>query len=226
MIYAGIVCLGLGALIVLIGQRKKKTQTAMMAAKAVPVSQVQPNTQVEVQGTVLCQQPLRTPNSQRECVYYEYKVEREEPQRDARGQTRAVWRTISNDSQRVPFYIQDQSGQIAVYPDQAKIDAQNFGQQDMGTVNITGGLTIGMAGYRTRSSEQALVVNGPAYIYGYATEGPNGLVLRKGTGDFIISYKTEEQMEKSIGRSAMFMKISGIVLILVGIVLVALEFTK
>lgn len=224
MIYVGIIILVIGIVLIIFAQKKKKTQTELSKTKSLPISQLQPNTKAEIQGTVSTSQPMQTPFSKRDCVYYAYEMEREVQTTDQQGRPQRRWETVSRDKKSIPFRVRDQTGQIAVYPERANIDAQPLGEQfvrpgdSMSNPILQSAVNL-LTGYKTRINERALLANMSVYIFGYVIQTNQGLVIQKGEGDFIISYKSEEEMEKSMVRSANLMTIGGIIAIIAGIAL-------
>ncbi len=65
---------------------------------------------VEVQGKVIVDQILMTPYSKSPCVYYHSKLQE---YRRSYG-SRAEWQTIATETQRIPFGLADETGQVAV----------------------------------------------------------------------------------------------------------------
>ena len=63
---------------------------------------------VEVHGTVFCVEPMRTPFSSSDCVYYKYEIKeyRRHTSRDSKGKTRTTyrWDTIATGRKHIPFY--------------------------------------------------------------------------------------------------------------------------
>jgi hypothetical protein len=222
MLYVGIIVFLLGGLFIFLGQKKKKTQTEMSKTKSVSINQLQPNQQAEIQGTIVVSHPLQTPFSKRDCVYYEYKLERETQTKDSQGRSYIRWERVSENKNSMPFWLQDATGRVAVYPENAQVEAQPLGElfvqqgdilQNQFLKNVVNLLT----GYNTKVSESALFTNSPAYVFGYVTQGQQGLAIQKGQGGFVISYKSEEQVEKSMARSAILLKVLGVLAIIGGI---------
>lgn len=225
MIYLGILLLVIGGLMFFFSTRKKKTLQGMASTKSMPIKDVQPNTQVEIQGNITTNQPLLTPFSKRQCVYYSYDLERQVEKRDQQGNVTYNWETISRDEKRVPFIVQDDTGQIMVNPEKATIDSQSLGQQFVNTADIMNNPILSTisslvnGARQQRVTEKALCTDGPAYIYGYAVQGPQGLFIQNGENKMLISYKSEEEMEKSMGRAVTSLKWGGIALGVLGLVL-------
>jgi hypothetical protein len=231
MIAVGIVLIGLGVLFFWLAKKKKQKQQRLMATTALSINQLQPNAQAEIKGTIVAQRPLQTPFSHRDCVYYSYDVEQEVPERNQDGRLEYRWSTIDSNTELFPFTVRDQTGEIAVVPERAKIDAENFGEQylnagsfDQQFPSLHNRFRFGQT--RTKASEKALLAGSSVYIFGYVTQGVNGLLVQKGNDDFIISCKSEEQVEKTMGRSAIIMQVLGVILAIFGIIAIISNFTK
>lgn len=75
---------------------------------------------VEVHGTVECDNPMKTPFSANDCVYYRYEIQeyRRHTSRDSKGRTRTTyrWDTISRGERSIPFFGRDETGKVYVNP--------------------------------------------------------------------------------------------------------------
>lgn len=219
----GIIVFLIGGGLVYAGRRQKGLQESMQQGTVVPVKNAQVGSTVELYGTVVAAQPLKTPFSQRDCVYYEYELEREVQNRDSQGRMVSTWDRVASDRQMSPFTLQDDSGTIAVHPDGASMDPVKLGEQYVKTDSIPGFLTAftqQLTGFTTRVHEKALLANAKAYVMGTVVQDGNGLAVAKGSGKLLISHKTEAEVERSTKRSAVMMSIFGIILGVGGIVLV------
>lgn len=184
MLAAGIIIIIIGGGLFWLSKKQQKTSAAMQQSKAVPVNQLQANTQAEVQGTVVANNPLTTPFSNRECVYYKYEVEKEVRRRDSEGHLETNWEQVEEDDKKIPFMIKDQTGQVLVNPEGATIEPRDLGEQrfrrgERFSNNILQNIISNISDFNTRVNEEALLVGEPAYIFGHLTEGPNGLEFKK-----------------------------------------------
>jgi len=230
MLIIGIIGIVLGGALLYAGRRQKAMQSEMAKTSVVPISQLQAGTQAEVYGTARVAQPLVTPFSKRECVYYQYKLERQTETRGADGRTQTHWETIAQDRQSIPFWIEDASGKVAVNPDGADIDAQKIGEQfvqenDIVHLPIFTSVRASL-GVSTRATEQALFANTPVYAMGSVTQAQDTLMLSKENGKMFLSYKTEAQVEKERGRNAMLWTVFSGICIVAGIVFIVLSLTS
>jgi hypothetical protein len=231
MFIFGIIVVVLGGGLLYGGSRQKKTGSAMQQSKVIPINQAAEGSQIEIEGTTACASPLQTPYSKQNCVAYEYTIEREERTMNAQNIPTTHWEHVSSDKQSVPFVVQDASGSIAVNPDRASLDLQNYGEQLVRAGDATDNpifktvLNV-MMNANTRVREKALVVGTHVYVFGNVEKNAAGLQIAKGTGDFVISYKTEAQIEKAKARSAMTMTIIGVIAIIGGVALVIFGLIK
>lgn len=222
MLIFGIIAFVIGGVCVYVGRRQKGLQATLQQGSVVPVKNAQVGSTVELYGTVAAAQPLKTPFSQRDCVYYEYELEREVQNRDSQGRMVSTWDRVASDRQIVPFTLQDDSGTITVRPDGASMDPVKLGEQYVKNDAVPGFLsafTQQLTGYTSRVHEKALLTNAKAYVMGTVVQDGNGLAIAKGSGKMLISHKTEAEVESATKRNAVVMHILGIILGLGGIVL-------
>lgn len=230
MLAAGIIIIIIGGGLFWLSKKQQKTSAAMQKSKPVPINQLQANAQAEVQGTVVAKNPLTTPFSNRECVYYKYEVEKEVRRRDSEGHLETDWEQVEEADKMIPFMIKDKTGQVMVDPEGAAIEARDLGEQrfrrgERFGSDILRNILSSISDSNTRVNEEALLVGEPAYIFGYLAEGPNGLEFKKNGKDFLISCKSEEEVQKSTARTATTMKILGIIGLVVGVILAIMSFT-
>jgi len=229
MLAGGIIIFLVGAGLFWLSKKQQKTSQTMARAKSVPIDQLQANTQAEIQGTITANQPLQTPFSKRDCVYYEYEVERETRKRDQEGRLHTEWETVSEDKRSVPFMVKDQTGSVAVNPEGATIETEDLGEQlirrgDIYDNEFLRDVVNAFSETPMRVQEKALLANNPAYIFGYVTEGSEGLEFKNNGKDFVISHRSEEEVEKSTARSATTMKVLGIIGLVAGVILAIYSF--
>lgn len=200
------------------------------------VSDLSAGTPVEVKGTLRCEQPLTSEMAGRECAYYISQVVREyeEPDRDddRTGSNRRSEMIASNE-QFAPFVVEDETGTVGVRPEGAEIDAlqvmNRFERDTEGGPGITlGGFTVNLGnrertiGYRYQ--ESILPVDEPVYVLGVAREdGEVGAPRPEEETDkrFLISYRSEEQLEKKYRRDARILALVAAGLFLFGAVFLA-----
>ena len=85
----------------------------------------------EVKGSVQSNAPLQTYLTERPSVWYEWRISerwrKTETYRDKDGRrktrTRRGWRTIDSGENFQPFFLRDETGQLLVEPEGAKVEA-------------------------------------------------------------------------------------------------------
>lgn len=123
LVVAIIVCV-IGAAVIWFGFRKMHKYTLI---KDTPRSKIRSMAMgiVELHGQVHAKETIKTPFSQSDCVYYEYRIEeyRRHTHRDSDGRTRTEyrWETIATGSRRIPFFAKDETGEVYVQPKDAEI---------------------------------------------------------------------------------------------------------
>ena len=96
---------------------------------------------VELSGTAECERGEGTvaPMSGRSCVYVKTKIEEKRIEtrttKNSDGEsvtkTEAVWKTLSENESRAPFYLRDETGAVRVDPKGAEIVAEKFVEETL-----------------------------------------------------------------------------------------------
>lgn len=218
----GLAILVVGIIFIVMGVLAKRRLSVMAdtrtvgAGEAGHIADPSGTVKVEVFGVAETPEPLIAPVSGKQCVYFRHQVEelRVEYDRDTQGnrQRRESWHTITDEKRHAPFVVRDSTGAVQVNPDKAKFVAQQTvdnaygapGYEPSRAQSGIGGVVGEVLGSalgadRTagvRSSEWIIPVGQQAYVIGNAQQTPEGPVLRKGEGHFIISCKSEEELTK------------------------------
>jgi hypothetical protein len=210
--------------------RQVETSTVAETAGAAP------GTPVEIKGTLRCESPLRSEMADQVCAYYLSRVVREyqDMDRDADGDSRIRRRseTVASNERFAPFVVDDGSGTVGVRGEGAEIDAlevmDRFERDTEGSTSITlGGFTVNLdGGERTigyRYVESILPVDAPVYVLGVMRrDGEIGAPQPEEEGSqFLISYRSEEQLEKKHRKEAFVLSMVALGLFLFGTVFVA-----
>jgi hypothetical protein len=208
--------------------RRVQTSTAAEAAGAAP------GTPVEIKGTLRCESPLRSEMADQVCAYYLSRVVREyeEMDRDADGDSRIRRRseTVASNERSASFVVDDGSGTVGVRGEGAEVDAlevmDRFERDTGGSITL-GGFTVNLGGgERTigyRYVENILPVDAPVYVLGVMREdGEVGAPQPEDEGSqFLISYRSEEQLEKKHRKDAFVLSMVALGLFFFGAVFVA-----
>lgn len=231
----------IGAGVLLYYRRKAQEKTQLMrtteTSAAREVSTKAPGTLVEVKGTLRCESPLESEMAHETCAYYISQVTREyeETDRDSDGDLRTRRRSevVVSSERFAPFAVEDESGSAGVRGEGAEVDAlevTNRFERDTGgagTVSL-GGLTVNLGGGpRTigyRYVERILPVDAPVYVLGPVQESGQIGAPAGEEGRFLLSYRSEEQLEnkyrgdaRTLGLIALGGFLFGLVFLAVGV---------
>lgn len=187
----------------------------------------------EIQGIGNADNPLYAEHSEKPCLYYEASVERKyevtEEQRDKDGNYRTVTTTkteqISNNIRRIPFYLDDGSGErILVDMEGAKVDAQpSF---DRFEAEAPAGFNISNWGANSRTlgysyKEKIVPLKAKLYVLGEFSDRRGEISIIKPTEKdkhFIVSTKSEEEIIKSAESSASWQYYGAITSVVIGLI--------
>jgi hypothetical protein len=196
----------------------------------------------EVKGTVECANPLVSELSQTQCVYYRMSVTREyeetywetDDQGNRTQRTRRGSENVAGNTRSCAFMVRDATGTISVEPDGASfVDEKVFSQFEQsgdrgparmfGSFNFDPGFYSQASGRRTlgyKLEESAIPLGRPLYVLGEAVDSDGRLRIRKPDkkgAAFIVSLKSEEQLEKGAKSAAGGLKIAAIVCAVLGV---------
>lgn len=232
----GILCAAIGV-VCLIGYRRTRQKLGLVGL--VPTCAVAeladrlPGEPVELKGIARCATPLTSELAGRPCVYYRSVTTREYLVSGGRGGRRRKSETISENEQRLPFLLEDATGQVAVNPAEAEIDGRKLVDRfepyrGEPTASITvGGIAIDLPGdARTlgyRWVEHAVPVDAPVYVLGVLQDDgsigppPPGSRFRR----FLISARSEEELTKHLRQQSWLMLAGAVLSLLVSCVFLA-----
>ena len=162
------------------------------------VAGMRPGQVVEVTGTLRCPKPLWSELTGRPCAYFRSWVERtyEHEDRDVNDEPRIVERTetLASYADRVPFFVEDDTGRVLVTPDGAEIGSESVydrykegisaGEMTLAGRTVEMNHGFGTLGYRIR--ETILPIGGPVYVLGVVTR--DGGIGRPGRGRFDATF--------------------------------------
>jgi hypothetical protein len=242
----GVIVLAIGGALLFFGRRtqaKTNLMHSVATSAAADMAKLLPGEMVELKGTIRCASPLTAEYAEKPCVWYSSQVTREyehrEKNSDGNWETNRQSESVSSNTQKTPFFVQDSTGQVEVHLDGAEIDAPTILDrfEDKSSDNSGPSISIGSLSISTGSGDKtlgyrynvkALAVDTPIYVLGvYNEDGtvgapPPGSKTRK----FIVSHRTEEQLHASWGKQAFWMgtiaivtMVAGAVLIVVGVVM-------
>ena len=224
-----------GVLLYFRGRTRQKAalMQSVQTSDASVASAMTPGTLVEVAGTLRCEQPLTSEMSNRSCAYYSSRVSREyldnrrDDDSDRPGSNRRS-ETLAENSQFAPFSVEDETGSVPVDAQEAEIDAEQvvdrFERNTGGEGHSIsfGGATLALAGgERTigyRYTESILPVDAPVYVLGVVGERGEISAPPKDRKDqrFVISHRSEEDLDRSLGRSSLWLGLIALGLFVLG----------
>jgi hypothetical protein len=138
---------------------------------------------------------------------------------------------MASNERFAPFVVEDDSGAVGIRGEGAEVDAlevmNRFENDTGGEGSITlGGISVNLGGgARTigyRYVESVLPVDAPVYVLGVAQEdGHIGAPAEEGGEKrFLISHRSEEQLEKKYRRAALLLGLLAVGLFLFGAIFV------
>jgi hypothetical protein len=150
--------------------------------------------------------------------------------------TRTGNNTVANNTRSTRFYVEDGNGRILIDPDKAKLDLEQVidryepaqggsGRLSFGnfSLNLTGGMHSGRRVLGYNYSESILPIGRRIYVIGEASDTRGELTIVKpedSNKPFIVSLKTEEEVQESIEGTARWLKIGAFALMIIGDVLI------
>jgi hypothetical protein len=189
----------------------------------------------EVAGVIECDSALSAPLSSTICVAYAHQVvehvqrgvysDMEDRRRNDYGTYRFSHDSTNvdtSDQRRVRFYVRDTSGRILIEPAWASIDMP---RSDERYGSITGG--VGSASPETVGqwhTEHTLAVGSTVYVLGYLGESYGEAALVSHPADraqpFLISYRSEQELERSVATRSNLLYLGAGVGMVVGMMLI------
>lgn len=203
---------------------------------------------VKLRGTIQCEQPLISELKEVPCVHYNMTVVREYEEqvteRDSDDnvvtKTQRGSETVSQNRQSVPFFLQDDTGEIWVDPEGAQIETVRVldefrPEQPSGGQIAFGGFSMSLSadvGHRQtigyRYQESVLPLQRQVFIVAQVSDFNQSLILENPSAKeqrFVISLKSEEALAQSTQTSATYAfygmisaGVVGILLVILGIV--------
>lgn len=219
-------------------RRRAQQQSALMAqintSSAAEVSGLPPGSLVEVKGTLRCDSPLTGEMSGEACAYYAATVTREYLEEDHDDNDSGSDRrseVLSQVERFAPFTVEDESGKVPVNAEGAEMDVRQVVDRfergadsgfSLAGIPIRFGDSERTIGYRY--TESILPVDAPVYVLGTVRE--NGEIGAPPAEDkqqrFVVSYRSEEDLEQSLGKSVFWLGIGAIGAFVLGVVLLAI----
>ena len=191
--------------------RELGLMAATKTSNARDVVTMTPGSVVVLKGKLASDSPLKGEFSGRECVYYRALVEREveELERDGNGARRAErsYETVSSTEQHAPCRLEDASGAVSVDFSGAKVEAIESHQryEPSGVAAVVGvvlNASSNVLGHRY--TEWIIPPGMPVYILATVLSGGTVGASPNRANPFVISHKSEEERERSLGASRLW----------------------
>ena len=194
---------------------------------------------VELKGTAESGAPLTSYLAGQACVHYTWQVQehwrrtRIETYTDSKGnrRTRTVtetgWDTVASGGEQQVFYVRDETGEVLVRPDGAKIEPLPVFDQTVargeGLYYQKGpdGSVTGSTGMR-RFLEEAIPLHAMLYAVGTARERADVVapeMVKGEVGEFILSCRGEEAVTRGLALGSWFAWFGGLLAMPAGIYL-------
>ena len=196
-------------------RKYKRIYDIMFWTRTCPIAQIQSGP-TEVRGQVKAKgEPLVSPWGKRKCVYYKFEVTRYKGSGEDERQIKYV-----EDERSVPFLVQDESGEMAVDPIDARFQLHQdkhmySGMFDSPSVALKqllkthyGKNTKGWVFNKKLSFEEtSLELDEQIYVFGNAvrenTSQERDYLLRKGEMPLIVTDKGDATIEESFKNKSM-----------------------
>ena len=205
-----------GVVLVVLGVKKGGLKSQIGATPTTPIGQLNEGQHAEIKGVASTEHPIEAPGFDAPCVYYSYTLKRKVRRESSSGGSASYhWKTIDSGSNRTPFVVTDADGSVKVDPADANIDApqvvdryvkagEKIGEMAEGPLKtiLTAAAAFG-AGQREKLQVRAIQTGREVYILGDVRRAADGaLCVAKGEAEFFISTKSEEELQRSLGRQS------------------------
>jgi hypothetical protein len=204
--------------------RRKYAERMTLIRQAVPASAADipnafPGEIVSLTGNSRHDRPLVSEQTETPCVYYDFEIVRRYERRRGgfsisgpgrrrnRGRQRRK-ETVAENTQWVPFHLEDNGGYARVNPEGAHFEARQvlnrYEREDSNNLFGIPGLdiNIGFGGDRTLGyeiRENVIPVGAPVFVVGPVDE--NGEIGRaNGNSNMIVSYRAESDLRDDWGK--------------------------
>jgi len=166
---------------------------------------------VELQGILRCKNPVESYLAEQPCAYYRYSVQEEwrrtVTETDSKGNTRtrteSGWNEVASGSRMTRFDLEDETGQIQIWPEGAEIEASNVmsrtcGRHDPMYYEKGPAGAIANSTHTRRFTEEILPLDHQIFIVGQSRERADRvepeIAFHQDAPRFLISVRQEAQI--------------------------------
>jgi hypothetical protein len=193
--------------------------TATPASRASDVAGIAPGTLVQLRGPLRCDAPLSGEFSHEACIYYRAMIEREYEYytKDSSGRRQRETRreTVQDNIKFAPCVFDDGSGRVAIRFAGAEVEGVETVKRyeaKAGIGSIVGSLLeIGDTELGHHYTETVIRAGVPVYILGTVLEDRSVGAAPSKKNPFIITHKSEEEREKSLHSTRLWVLVIAIV---------------
>jgi hypothetical protein len=171
---------------------------------------------VELHGILRCKNPVQSYLAELPCAYYRYSVQEEwrrtVVERDSKGNTRtrteSGWNEVASGSRMTCFDLEDETGQIQIWPDGAEIEpasamSRTCGPHDPMYYDKGPAGAIANSTHTRRFTEDILPLDRLIFVVGQSRERADRvepeIAHHRDAPRFLISVRQEEQIISSHG---------------------------
>jgi hypothetical protein len=208
----------LAAVLFLWGHMSTRRELALMRATSTSgardIANMAPGTLVEVKGTLRTAAALTSDLSGRECVYYrsltEREVQRTTTNSDGKRESSPEFEVVSDVVRFAPATVEDATGSVAVDFKDAKVESEQV-MMRREAASLGESLLASLAGAGTmaqRYTEWIVAAGIPIYVLGTVTAAHAIGADPARRNPFVISIKSEEERDKSLGRLRMWQMVA------------------
>ncbi len=201
--------------------RMKRRAQLIAELKLSDVAKLRPGVR-KIRGRVRAHEDLlRSPMTKRDCAYYHFLVEEQHTHHTGgrHGGTTTHWVAVVNDRQWVSLTIEDETGDVDVWIDEAEVVLKSAERESSGMFNSPperlrrlienryGRSTQGLLFNKTmRFSESVLEDGARVLVVGEVVENKRGrLGFRKGVAKLVLSDKSEKDLVSHYGRQGILL---------------------
>lgn len=212
----------LGSLLVLIGWGAIRSRRHQRLVQNTPTSKTAGVFigLVEVKGSAESESPLVSELAQQRCVQFSWSVQEHwrrtvtesytdsDGKRRTRTRTESGWTTLESGDRDIPFYLRDDTGILRILPEKARIEpatmfSETVGRGDPLYYSRGHHGSVMNSTHRRRFVERGIPLHHDLYVMGQSRERQDIAAAEIAHDDhaplFLISTRTEEHVQKSMG---------------------------